>query len=347
MSEASEKTEEPTPQRLRKAREQGDLPFSGTLTQTAALIAALALLPASAQAAVAQFRALLQQVLSGPLPSPFELAAVILVLTAPMLLSAATAALAFGFVQTQGQVALVKLTPKLSNLDPIEGLKKLFKADRLFQVARAMLLATIVTWLSVDLISGQLSSLAASVGNLEAAQFLSATLVRRLLWITAGVSVALAAVDVLITRQQWLKRNRMSKDEIKREHKESEGDPQIKQQRRRAHQEMLNQASVLSIKDATVLIVNPTHIATALRYADDESNAPTLIAKGQGVLARQLMDAARAYGVPIVRDVPVARALHELELGDEIPELLYEAVAEILREAWAQDHPDDPPDSTP
>jgi flagellar biosynthesis protein FlhB len=86
------------------------------------------------------------------------------------------------------------------------------------------------------------------------------------------------------------------------------------------------------VKDATVVVVNPTHLASALRYREDEDEAPRVVAQGKGELARRIVEAARAYGVPCVRDVPVAHALAELETGDEIPEVLYEAVAEILRE---------------
>ncbi len=93
-------------------------------------------------------------------------------------------------------------------------------------------------------------------------------------------------------------------------------------------------ATVHAVRDATVVIVNPQHLATALRFRDGTDDAPTVVANGDGDLARQIQDAARAYGIPIVRDVPVARALRDLEVGDTIPEALYEAVAEILREIW-------------
>jgi len=82
------------------------------------------------------------------------------------------------------------------------------------------------------------------------------------------------------------------------------------------------------------VIVNPTHLATALKYSEEQELAPSVVAQGQGEMAKLIIEAARAYGVPVVRDVPVARALNELEVGDEIPEILYEAVAEILREIW-------------
>jgi type III secretion protein U len=126
----------------------------------------------------------------------------------------------------------------------------------------------------------------------------------------------------------------MSKDEVKREHKESEGDPQMKAARERAHKEVIAQATVANVRTASVVIVNPTHLATALRYDEKEGDeAPVVVASGDGDLAARIVRAAHDYGVPVVRDVPLARALAELEVGDAIPEALYEAVAEILRDA--------------
>ena len=104
--------------------------------------------------------------------------------------------------------------------------------------------------------------------------------------------------------------------------------------RRRAHREVLLQAELSAVDKASVVIVNPTHLATALRYDEDAGDAPEVLAQGQGELARRIVERAQAAGVPVVRDVPVARALQELEVGDQIPEALYEAVAEILREVW-------------
>jgi flagellar biosynthesis protein FlhB len=151
---------------------------------------------------------------------------------------------------------------------------------------------------------------------------------------------ALALVDLLITRTSWKKKLMMTKEEIKREHKESEGDPQMKAARERAHHELLASAAVGNVKNASVVIVNPTHIACALRYDEKEGDeAPVVVASGEGDLAERIVKAARDYGVPVLRDVPLARALIELEIGDQIPEALYEAVAEILREVWEDDEP--------
>ncbi len=336
----SEKTEQPSPRRLRQAREQGDLPVSAALNQAAALIAALVVLPATAtfcgRTLVEMIRTTLLAASQAQSPSldPRAVIPLAVLLATPLCGVAAAACLAVGLVQTGAVVVPSKLTPNFQQLNPIEGVQRLFKLDRLYQVLRAAIAAAFVGWLCIDVMLDEARAIAATIGNAAGAVSLSATLVRRVLWSGALVSVALAVVDVGITRYLWLKRNRMTKDELKREHKESEGNPELKQERKRAHQEMLNHASVLSIKDASVLIVNPTHLATALRYKDDEDQAPMVVAQGEDELARQMIDAARAYGVPIVRDVPVARALRELQVGDEIPEALYEAVAEILKELW-------------
>jgi flagellar biosynthesis protein FlhB len=125
----------------------------------------------------------------------------------------------------------------------------------------------------------------------------------------------------------------MSKDEVRREYREQDGDPQLKAARERAYQEMLAQATVASVRTASVVVVNPTHVACALRYDEKEGDeAPVVVASGQGELAQRIRAAAEDYGVPVVQDVPLARALVELRVGETIPEALYEAVAEILRE---------------
>jgi type III secretion protein U len=128
----------------------------------------------------------------------------------------------------------------------------------------------------------------------------------------------------------------MTKEEVRREHKDAEGDPQQKAARERAYHELLAQATIANVRGASVVVVNPTHRACALRYdekAGDE--APLVVAKGEGDEARRIVRAAEDWGVPVVRDVPLARALVELEVGAVIPEALYEAGAEVLRELAA------------
>jgi flagellar biosynthesis protein FlhB len=339
----SDKTEEPTPRRLKKAREEGDSPVSGALVQAVGFVVAMALVPAALTATVQRASVLVHRALADPFHvfSAAGLARDVVVLTVPMVGAAALAGAAVGFLQSGGVIAAKKIAPDLNRANPITGLKNVFNWQRAVSVLRSLAAALIVGWLAVRLIVTHGPALVHSIGSVAAAAGLASELSRRLAWIAALVGLGLAGVDVLITRYSWKKRLKMSKDEVKREFKETEGDPEIKAARQRAHQEMLSGATIAAVKEATVVIVNPTHIAAALRYEESdedrtEETAPRLVAKGEGDLARRIVDAARAYGVPVVRDVPVARALSELEIGDEIPEALYEAVAEILREVWEQ-----------
>ncbi len=340
---SDEKTEQPTPKRLRMARERGDVPTSAAVTQTASMLGAVLLLPAAALASVESFSLLLGLALSGKLPTPGQLAAELLWLGLPFMATAALLALIAGLVQSGGVIAPSKLAPKLEALNPLEGFKRLFSLERAFQAVRALVGALFIAWLCWLLIRTHAPSVVASVGQLDRAAELSATLSMRLLWIALGVSALLGAIDWLLNHRAWLKRNRMAKHEVQREYREAEGDPQQKQERKRAHQEMLQSASLTALKEASVLIINPTHFATALRYDRERDQAPAVIAQGRGDFAKQLIEAARAYNIPVVRDVPVARALAQLQLGDEIPEELYEAVAEILRELWESQAATDEP----
>ncbi len=332
----AEKTEQPTAKRQRKAREQGDSPISGALSQSVGFVAALALLPALAAASVTRFAELVSAAVLAPtrIPPPLEIAGHVLALAAPIALAAGFGSAALGLAQSGGGVSFAKLAPRLDRLDVARGLAGLFAWQRVVSVARALLAAALVGWLAYDFLIASAPALAAELGETSRSALLGLAIARRVAWAAAGVGLALGVVDFLLSRAAWLRRNRMSKDEIKREHRESEGDPAVKAARRRAHQEVLTALTLAALREASVVIVNPTHLATALKYVADEGEAPEVVAQGQGEVAKLIIDAARAYGVPVVRDVPVARALNELEVGEQIPEALYEAVAEILREIW-------------
>jgi type III secretion protein U len=198
-----------------------------------------------------------------------------------------------------------------------------------------MLLAV---YLTMKVLRAELPSIAYLVYAPGKAMQLAGTLVQMLGTRIAAIILVFGAVDLLITRFEWRRGLRMSKDEVKREHRENDGNPEQKAARERAHHEMLASASVTAVKQAKVLVVNPTHIACALRYDEEEGDeAPVLLAHGEGDLAKRMMEAARAYGIPIVRNVAVARMLKTMTIGEEIPETLYEAVAEILKDAEEQE----------
>jgi len=327
------KTEEPTPRRLRKAREQGDGPTSFALVQAAALGAALLIVPSAVAATSSRAAELVRSALKGDArPSAAAVALDVIMLSAPLLIGVAAVAGLVTLVQTGGVVSASRLTPRLSRLDPVEGFLALFRLDRAWALIRALSTAVLVGWLTVSVLRDHAADLARSAGNPEAIVPLVGALGRELGLAALLVALLFGAVDLAVTARAWRSRLRMTKDEVRREHREAEGDPDVKARRRRAHQEAIVGATLNAVKDATVVIVNPTHLANALRYVDGEDAAPKVVALGRGELAQRIVEAAHAYGVPCIQDVPVARALAELDVGDEIPEALYEAVAEILRE---------------
>lgn len=328
----SDKTEEPTPRRLKKARDQGDSAVSTALGQGVGFVAVVALLPALLGALSAGAGAALRAALSGEAADPGAAAWLWVSLSAPLLAAAALVSLLLGFVQTGGAFTAARFAPDWGRINPGQGIKGLFTLTRLYSLCRSLLAALAVGWLAWGVLRDHAAAVASSAGRSEAVAALAWLLAKRLLWGAALVALVLGGVDYFFVRRAWQDRHRMSKDEVKRERREAEGDPEVRAARRRAHQEALAGSMIAAVKNATVLIVNPTHLATALRYQEDEDEAPVVLAHGEGDLARRLIEAAHQYNVPVVRDVPIAHALKELALGEQIPEALYEAVAEVLRE---------------
>jgi len=333
----TDKTEQATPRRLQKAQREGDSPTSAALSQSVGFASALSVLGGVVALATEQARALLSAALRQPTApaSASVLVQVVLLITVPILAVAAAGSAASTLAQTGAVLSARKLAPSLDRLNVFTGLKNLFSWQRIIGIGRALLAACLVSYFACRQLEAHGPDFASSVGDARAASLLALRLGLRIAWFAASVGLALGLLDALLSRRAWLERHRMTKNEVSREHREAEGDPALKAARRRAHQEALTGATLGALKTASVVIVNPTHLATALKYADEEEQAaPAVVAQGQGEMAKLIVEAARAYGVPIVRDVPVARALNELEVGDEIPEALYEAVAEILREIW-------------
>jgi type III secretion protein U len=338
----SDKTEEPTPRRLRKAREEGDSGSSTYAAQAIAFLVAVALVPSAVHALASNAAADLREAIAhaaDPGAARFDALAVattVVALAFPVLVAAGVAGAVAQLVQTGGVIATKRLTPNLARLNPFEGVKGFFSATRLFAVARALVAGGVVAWLAVRGVDDHVVDFAHVGGRTAWIATLVGQVAGGLAWRAALLGIALGAIDLVVTRGAWRRRLRMTKDEVRREHKDAEGDPQHKAARERAYHELMAQATVASVRTASVVVVNPTHLACALRYDEKEGDeAPVVVASGEGDLAQRIVRAAQEWGVPVVRDVPLARALVELQVGDVIPEALYEAVAEVLREIAA------------
>jgi flagellar biosynthesis protein FlhB len=334
----SDATEEPTPRRLRRARDEGQIASSPDLGASAALAAGVLTLIAGggvlAQGLVTMTRAHLERAPAGANLGGSLEAAIMDVgrLSLPVVGAAAIAALVVGGLQAGGLFTWKPLAPRLDRLDPVAGLGRMFGGEALVGVLKGLVklaVVSVVAWLTLAPHLGALPHLAgAAPSRWAGATFeLALTLALR---VTIAFAV-LGAADYLWQRRKHLVRLRMTRDEVRREHREDEGDPQHKAERRRMHQELLRHSMVEAVRTADCVIVNPEHIAVALRYDQATMGAPQVVATGEDLVAAHIREVARQHGVPIFRDVPLARALAGLEPGDEIPEALYEAVAELLR----------------
>jgi flagellar biosynthesis protein FlhB len=340
----SDKTEEPTPKRLRRALEEGDSGVSAAAAQAVGFVVAIALAPGVfttlGRWAATTISATFTRIGNGDFAHgdvAWGIVSPILSFTAPLLLAVALTTAVVTAVQTGGAIAMKRLAPDLTRLDPIRGVRGLLSSVRALSVLRALIAAAVVALLAYRDVRAHAGDLVSLAGRPSWTAPVAVTIALGIAKWAAIVGLALGAVDLLATRRAWAKRLRMTKEEVKREHKESEGDPQIRAARQRAHQEMLAAGAAHAVKSATVVVVNPTHVACALRYDEASGDdAPVIVASGEGVVAEEIRRAARAYGIPIVQNVPLAHALKELELGTSIPETLYEAVAEVLREIMAQ-----------
>jgi|HubBroStandDraft_1064217.scaffolds.fasta_scaffold15147_3 flagellar biosynthesis protein FlhB len=349
----SDKTEQPTQRRLRRARAEGSSGASAYAAHAVAFVAAVAVAPSAVGALVTHASGDVRAALGEAgrrggwslVAAHFDhvgLATGALALTLPILASAGLAGGVVHVVQTGGVLAGSRLAPRLDRIDPGAGLARLFSGARLFAVVRALVAGVALALLAYRELADRAIDFARTSGRVGWVGVLASQAGERLAWRAALLGLMLSVVDVLVVRRSWLKGLMMTKAEVRRDHRDAEGDPAVKAARERAYRELLAQSAIANVRRASVVVVNPTHLACALRYqtGEDEApadEAPVVVASGEGELAARIVQAARAYGVPIVRDVPLARALVELQVGDAIPEILYEAVAEILRDVAEAD----------
>ena len=342
----SEKTEQPSAKRLREARRKGQIPRSRLLSSSVVTLGGLLGLTASAPTGFAQLkewtaRLMLHQEPTGALREAVWLMAL---LVGPALGGALLASLAVSVATVGFELNAEHVTPKLERINPAEGLKKLFSVRPLIELGKALLVTLVVVWLvwsaAVDAGPDVLRTawLEGALG-LEHIVGRFGPLTIRL----ACVLVLLGVGDYALARRRHVKDLMMTREEVKREHKESEGDPHHKSQRKALHRQLAAGGPARGVQKASVVVVNPTHIAVALRYATEECEAPYLVAKGREADALALRREAERLGVPVVRDVPLARSLIHYDVGEEIPEELYQAAAAVLRVARESQDVDDPP----
>lgn len=332
----SEKTEQPSAKRLREARRQGQLPRSRLLSSSAVTLGGVLALGVSVPMGFARLKAWTAELLLHPSAPDalWEAGGMFARLVAPVLGGTVLASLAVSVATVGFALNPEHVLPQWERISPAAGLKLLFSVRPLFELGKGLLVAAVVIWLvwseAVEAGPEVLRSVWWEGGAaLEHGVGLLGALVVRLSW----VLVVLGVGDFALARYRHVKELMMTREELKREHKESEGDPRHKSQRRAVHRQLAAGGPARGVPKASVMIVNPIHVAVALRYAAGECEAPYLVAKGREADALKLRHEAERLGIPVVRDIPLARSLVHYDVGEEIPEELYQAAAAVLRAA--------------
>jgi len=343
-SSSQDKNLPATPQRLKKARDDGQVARSKDLSNVTVLGGGMLVLFALAPTGFAQLRDALAGQLrfdSASVRTPelmlqrlSDHTAQALIVYLP--LGLLVIALAVAALVAAGSFAFSTkpIEPKLSNISPLSGFKRLFSRQQVIETFKLVGITAVVL-----LVAGQFI-----VNHAEA----FATLLMRPLeagigqlaqWLAVGVGLLLlvigvvAAIDLPTQRFLHKHRLRMSHDEIKREHKEAEGDPHVKSHRRARQRQLAQRQSIRAVPKADLVVMNPTHYAVALRYDEATMAAPRVIAKGTDLLAMKIRDVAKANAVPVLQSPMLARALYaHAEIDQEIPGALFTAVAQVL--AW-------------
>ncbi len=338
----SEKTEAPTPRRLGEAREKGQIARSPEVNAALMMVAAFWMLRGQTNNIAQMLNEVMLNTLSHLPSSELTLEAVsdmglsialkALLAIAPFVIGLAAVGVVASVVQTGGLFVPGLAVPKLERINPLAGFQRIFSSQGLVEVGKALAKVAVVGWVAYSTLSDQAPNLL-KLGTMGLRPGIS-LLVDTAFGLgtrTAMAYIVIAALDYAYQRRQWMSRLKMSRHDILQEMKSSEGDPLLKmrvrqQQRRLARQRMMDR-----VPKANVVIINPTHFAVALMYDKAKMSAPRVVAKGTLLMAQRIVEIARAHNVPVVQNVPLARALYSgVQIDQEIPPALYQAVAEVL-----------------
>lgn len=341
MADKSQQTEQATPRRLEKARKEGQFPQARDFVNSLQFLLFVALLGSGGVAWFAQSRITTKTLIEGAFHDELTIASLsamswwiayraftplaylgvaLLVVTVSIQLVAT----GFGF-------SLTKLTPELNRLNPAPKITSLWK-DNIPSVMQAIFMLPFFG-MSVYYVATDRAQefFTLPLQTLESGSRMIGSSLHDLLYKGAGLFVVFGAVNLFRQRMRYASEMRMSKNDIKDEAKESDGNPHTKQRVRRLQRDMRRRQMMREVPNATAVIVNPTHYAIAIKYSMDSMSAPTVVAKGKNYLALRIRTLAIHHQVPIIENPPLAQALYKsAEVGQEIPAHLYRAVAEIL-----------------
>ena len=343
-----EKTEEPTSKKLSDARKEGQVAKSQELGNAVSLIIVFLILRAFGLTIGQNFLDLFNYIygiipdyiklVSGEIPRrDFSMLIVTVIIRKilillPVFLAGLLVAIVINVIQVKWQPTTKPLKPKFSKLNPLNGLKRLFSKDKLFELLKSVIKIALIGYVVYNYMYDRIGALLLmyDLSINSAITFSCATVVDlgfriSLIYLLVGIG------DYIYQRHKFKEDMKMTKQEVKDEYKDAEGDPQIKGKIRQRMQEASRRRMMQAVPEADVVITNPTHFAVALKYDALIADAPIVTAKGQDFLAQKIKEAAKESDVEIVENKPLARMLyHNVDIGAKIPPELYQSVAEVL-----------------
>ncbi|MBL1270091.1 MAG: flagellar type III secretion system protein FlhB [Halomonas sp.] len=340
-----EKTEEATPRRKEKAREEGQVARSRELNTFLLLLGGVIGLYSMGKMLYDQLGAVMEQAFlferrqameSTPmLVNALDLGQRTLFAMMPLFLLLVIIALVAPGLMGGWLISAKSMQPKFSKLDPIKGVKRIFSTQALIELAKAIAKSVLVGGVAATFLYFNIGKFMALMDQpIQQALTNALTMAAQAAGLMVLVLIVVILIDVPFQLWDNAKKLRMSQEEIKREHKESEGDPHVKARIRQQQQAMARGRMMSKVPQADVIITNPTHYAIALTYQEGSMGAPRLVAKGADAVAARIREIGEEAGVPRLEAAPLARALyHHVDLEAEVPAELYTAVAEVM--AWA------------
>ena len=343
MAESSgEKTEMPTPKKLRDARQKGQVCTSKDIVSTALLVVLFAVLAWMGGALLVETQELVATIggrLADPANGAVQACGALTILlifkySFIFVLVAAVVGIVANIVQVGFLFTFEPLKPNFSKLNPAEGAKKIFSKKNFFEFLKNCVKVVFLSYLLYKIIWASVPELLQMCyGTIDDIMPSLRVMLKRLAVYTAAGYILIAIVDRIFQGRNFTKEMMMTKDEVKREYKEMEGSQEVKQAQRQFRDELLNGPDpVKATKESNVVVTNPTHLAVGIRFDAEEYPLPRIVVAGADLVARTIRETAMAEGIPLVENVPLARALYaEGKIGEFVPESLLEPVAEVLQ----------------
>ncbi|MDO8913814.1 MAG: flagellar biosynthesis protein FlhB [Phenylobacterium sp.] len=342
-SDPESKTEEATAGKLSKAREQGDVPKTPDLPLLASFAAAASVIAFAGGAMCRDLALAMMPFIAHPDSISVsgggsqEVLYYVMKAGAPLILGVMFAAALAGAAGNLVQTGLMFTPSKVFKFDykkisPMAGLKRMFGVDALMQFAKSLVKIGLVGWIGYLVVKPHMAEFTQlSAMDPNAILPFAARLIRALAFSIAGFLLLIAGLDWFWQKQRFMKRQRMSKEDLKEEYKQTEGDPHIKGKQKQLRMVRARQRMMQNVPGATVVVMNPTHYAVALKYEAGGQGAPQCVAKGMDAIALRIRKVAEEAGVPVIVDPPLARSLYaSVEIEEFIPQNHYEAVAKII-----------------